>query len=74
MREETKADDKWMRKILLMYRLTRLIFVSRSPSQGMHIPGSPFQFTVGAITDGGAHKVRALGPGLERGEVNKPCE
>lgn len=34
--------------------------------------GSPFQFTVGPITDGGAHKVRAIGPGLERGEVNKP--
>jgi len=41
--------------------------------RGMHIPGSPFQFTVGPITDGGAHKVRAVGPGLERGEVNKPC-
>ena len=41
--------------------------------RGMHIPGSPFQFTVGPITDGGAHKVRAIGPGLERGEVNKPC-
>lgn len=34
--------------------------------------GSPFQFTVGPITDGGAHKVRAIGPGLERGEVNRP--
>ena len=34
--------------------------------------GSPFQFTVGPITDGGAHKVRAIGPGLERGEVNQP--
>ena len=42
--------------------------------RGMHIPGSPFQFTVGPITDGGAHKVRAIGPGLERGEVEKPCE
>ena len=36
--------------------------------------GSPFQFTVGPITDGGSHKVRAVGPGLERGEVNKPCK
>ena len=42
--------------------------------RGLHIPGSPFQFTVGPITDGGAHKVRAIGPGLERGECNKPCE
>ena len=42
--------------------------------RNMHIPGSPFQFTVGPITDGGSHKVRAIGPGLERGEVNKPCE
>ena len=42
--------------------------------KGMHIPGSPFQFTVGPITDGGSHKVRAIGPGLERGEVNKPCK
>lgn len=42
--------------------------------KGLHIPGSPFQFTVGPITGGGAHKVRAMGPGLERGETNKPCE
>eukprot|EP00918_Siedleckia_nematoides_P105694 GHVU01230790.1.p1 GENE.GHVU01230790.1~~GHVU01230790.1.p1 ORF type:complete len:2480 (+),score=363.92 GHVU01230790.1:158-7597(+) len=41
--------------------------------KGLHIPGSPFQFTVGPITDGGAHKVRAIGEGLIRGEVNKPC-
>jgi filamin len=40
--------------------------------KGIHIPGSPFQFTVGPITDGGAHKVRAIGPGLERAEVNTP--
>ncbi|CAL8084394.1 unnamed protein product [Calicophoron daubneyi] len=35
--------------------------------RGTHIQGSPFQFTVGAITEGGAHKVRATGPGLSRG-------
>jgi len=40
--------------------------------KGMHIPGSPFQFTVGPITEGGAHKVRALGPGLQRAVVNVP--
>jgi len=34
--------------------------------------GSPFQFTVGPITDLGAHKVRAIGPGLEKGEVLVP--
>lgn len=39
---------------------------------GLHIPGSPFQFTVGPIAGGGPHKVRAVGSGLERGEVNKP--
>jgi len=31
------------------------------------IPGSPFQFTVGPLQDGGAHRVHAGGPGLERG-------
>jgi len=31
--------------------------------KGLHIPGSPFQFTVGPITEGGAHKVHANGPG-----------
>jgi len=41
-------------------------------TNGLHIPGSPFQFTVGPIAGGGPHKVRAVGPGLERGEVNKP--
>ncbi|KAL5013398.1 hypothetical protein ScPMuIL_007668 [Solemya velum] len=40
----------------------------------MHIPGFPFEFTVGPITGGGPHKVHAAGPGLERGEINQPCE
>jgi filamin len=36
-----------------------------------HIPGSPFEFTVGPLVGGGgAHKVRAAGPGLVRAEVN----
>ncbi|CAL1528168.1 unnamed protein product [Lymnaea stagnalis] len=40
----------------------------------MHIPGHPFEFTVGPIAGGGAHKVHASGPGLERGEVDVPNE
>ncbi|XP_043469574.1 filamin-A isoform X2 [Leptopilina heterotoma] len=40
----------------------------------LHIPGSPFQFTVGPLRDGGAHRVHAGGPGLERGEQGEPCE
>ncbi|XP_055382224.1 filamin-A isoform X2 [Condylostylus longicornis] len=40
----------------------------------MHIPGSPFQFTVGPLHDFGSHLVKAGGPGLERGEVNSPAE
>ncbi|XP_052780237.1 filamin-A-like isoform X2 [Mya arenaria] len=40
----------------------------------MHIPGSPFQFTVGPIAGGGAHKVHAAGLGLVRGEVSQPNE
>ncbi|XP_056000448.1 filamin-A-like isoform X18 [Ostrea edulis] len=40
----------------------------------MHIPGSPFEFTVGPITGGGSHKVHAAGPGLDKGEINQPCE
>ncbi|XP_010214613.1 PREDICTED: filamin-C-like, partial [Tinamus guttatus] len=35
--------------------------------RGQHVPGSPFQFTVGPLGRGGAHKVRAGGTGLERG-------
>ncbi|XP_071960404.1 filamin-A-like isoform X2 [Antedon mediterranea] len=42
--------------------------------KGMHVPGSPFQFTVGPFGEGGAHKVHAGGLGLERGEVNVPAE
>ncbi|XP_015833319.1 filamin-A isoform X5 [Tribolium castaneum] len=34
----------------------------------IHIPGSPFQFTVGPYRDHGAHLVKAGGAGLERGE------
>nr|VZI14117.1 unnamed protein product [Spirometra erinaceieuropaei] len=37
--------------------------------RNVHVPGSPFQFTVGPITDGGAHKVRAMGPGLQHGYI-----
>uniref|UniRef100_A0A0B7BLG3 Calponin-homology (CH) domain-containing protein n=1 Tax=Arion vulgaris TaxID=1028688 RepID=A0A0B7BLG3_9EUPU len=36
----------------------------------MHIPGSPFEFTVGPLAGGGSHKVHAAGQGLERGEVD----
>ncbi|XP_033927771.1 LOW QUALITY PROTEIN: filamin-A [Melopsittacus undulatus] len=42
--------------------------------RGQHVPGSPFQFTVGPLGEGGAHKVRAGGPGLERAEVGVPAE
>ncbi|XP_062534607.1 filamin-A isoform X3 [Armigeres subalbatus] len=40
----------------------------------IHIPGSPFQFTVGPLKDTGAHLVKAGGPGLEHGEQGVPCE
>ncbi|KAJ8396992.1 hypothetical protein AAFF_G00010460 [Aldrovandia affinis] len=42
--------------------------------QGLHVPGSPFQFTVGPLGEGGAHKVRAAGPGLERADAGMPAE
>lgn len=42
--------------------------------RGQPVPGSPFQFTVGPLGEGGAHKVRAGGPGLERGETGVPGE
>lgn len=42
--------------------------------KNQHIPGSPFQFTVGPLKDSGPHRVRAGGPGLERGEVGEPCD
>lgn len=38
------------------------------------VTGSPFQFTVGPLSDGGAHRVHAGGSGLERGEQGQPCE
>jgi len=40
----------------------------------LHIPGSPFQFTVGPFVDSGSHLVKAGGRGLERGEVGIPAE
>ncbi|XP_020717380.1 filamin-A isoform X4 [Ceratitis capitata] len=40
----------------------------------MHIPGSPFQFTVGPLRDFGSHLVKAGGSGLERGIVGEPAE
>uniref|UniRef100_A0A674CK10 Filamin C n=1 Tax=Salmo trutta TaxID=8032 RepID=A0A674CK10_SALTR len=41
---------------------------------GQHVPGSPFQFTVGPLGEGGSHKVRAGGTGLERGVAGAPTE
>ncbi|CAH8522190.1 unnamed protein product [Dicrocoelium dendriticum] len=38
--------------------------------KGLDVAGSPFQFTVGPITDGMAHKVRVMGPGLQQGFTN----
>ncbi|XP_035783297.1 filamin-A-like isoform X5 [Anopheles albimanus] len=40
----------------------------------IHIPGSPFQFTVGPLKDTGSHLVKAGGPGLEHGEQGVPAE
>nr|XP_061814514.1 filamin-B-like isoform X1 [Nerophis lumbriciformis] len=42
--------------------------------RGAHVPGSPFQFTVGPLGEGGAAKVKAGGPGLERALVGEPAE
>lgn len=39
-----------------------------------HVPGSPFQFTVGPLGEGGAGKVKASGPGLESAHVKIPAE
>lgn len=40
--------------------------------RGQHVPGSPFQFTVGPLGEGGAQKVRAGGTGLDRGVAGAP--
>ena len=37
-----------------------------------HVPGSPFMFTVGPLNEGGAHRVTAGGPGLEKAVVDTP--
>ncbi|KAM9443530.1 filamin B a isoform 2-T2 [Clarias gariepinus] len=42
--------------------------------RAQHVPGSPFQFTVGPLGEGGAQKVRAGGPGLEKAEIGVPAE
>ncbi|XP_061796901.2 filamin-B isoform X1 [Nerophis lumbriciformis] len=42
--------------------------------RGRHVPGSPFQFTVGPLGEGGAAKVKAGGPGLEAALAGEPAE
>jgi len=42
--------------------------------RGLHISGSPFQYSVGDSPAAGAYKVEVGGPGLEHGEVGRPCE
>lgn len=50
--------------------------ISKDTVNRVHVfdTGSPFQFTVGPLSDGGAHRVHAGGSGLERGEQGQPCE
>ena len=38
------------------------------------IPGLPFQFTVGPLQDGGAHRVHARGPGLKSCIQGQPTD
>lgn len=40
--------------------------------RGEHVPGSPFQFTVGPLGEGGASKVQAGGPGLKGAQAGEP--
>lgn len=42
--------------------------------RGVHVPGSPFQFTVGPLGEGGASRVRAGGPGLEGALAGEPAD
>uniref|UniRef100_A0AAF5PZP8 Calponin-homology (CH) domain-containing protein n=1 Tax=Wuchereria bancrofti TaxID=6293 RepID=A0AAF5PZP8_WUCBA len=39
--------------------------------KGQHVSGSPFQFTVGRMTEMGAHRVRAVGVGLKRAKASR---
>lgn len=42
--------------------------------KGLHVSGSPFQYTVGQPPSGGPVKVECGGPGFERGEVGTKAE
>ncbi|KAM3621534.1 uncharacterized protein V6R79_012576 [Siganus canaliculatus] len=42
--------------------------------RNVHVPGSPFQFTVGPLGEGGPSKVRAGGLGLEGAQAGEPAE
>ncbi len=54
------------------YLLKWVLTQSTSNTGGEHVPGSPFQFTVGPLGEGGSHKVRAGGTGLERAVAKVP--
>jgi filamin len=43
-------------------------------NKDMHIPGSPFQFTVGPLRNTGAYLVKAFGHGLDHGEQGVASE
>lgn len=65
----------WVTKeIMVKFKLPNHTKILKLLKQLFHFSGSPFQFTVGPLRDGGAHRVHAGGPGLERGEQNQPCE
>lgn len=45
------------------------VYVISLKHKGLHVAGSPFQYTVGKVPSGGSHKVQCGGAGLEKGET-----
>ncbi|XP_026470975.1 filamin-A-like [Ctenocephalides felis] len=50
------------------------LYIISVKHKDIHISGSPFPYTVGPLTDSGAHLVKAGGAGLQRGEQGHPAE
>lgn len=72
--ESTQSQSNTRRSTFLVIFFTSKKCIEQFLTFNLCVSGSPFQFTVGPLRDGGAHRVHAGGPGIERGEQGQPCE
>ena len=70
--EDASVKDKgdFVYQVIFVPKVTGMYSLTIR-NKDIHIPGSPFPYTVGPLLESGPHKVRCGGPGLIKGTCNK---